>query len=171
MNVSDAIRSKRAIRRFSPEPLPQDAVTAILSAGRRAQSSKNTQPWQFVAITSRDILKQLSEAGDFAGHLAGAALGVALIASDEADGRDWRMFDLGQAAAYMQLAAWEQGIGSVIASIYRPEQAKAILHLPDGFRCDVALSFGYPADRDEFQARPRPGGRKPLGELVHRDRW
>ncbi len=47
MDVLDAIRTKRAIRRFAPTPLPDEAVRAILNAGRRAQSSKNTQPWQF----------------------------------------------------------------------------------------------------------------------------
>ncbi|MGO8950918.1 MAG: nitroreductase family protein [Ktedonobacterales bacterium] len=171
MNVNDAIRSKRAIRRFALEPLPDDAITTILNAGRRAQSSKNTQPWQFVAITRRDILEQLSHAGDFAGHLAGAALGVALVTSDEAERREWRMFDLGQAAAYMQLAAWELGIGSVIATVYQPELAQAVLHIPAGFRCDVALSFGYPADRHDLDMAPRLGGRRPLGELVHWDQW
>jgi nitroreductase len=171
MNVSDAIRSKRAIRRFASEPLADEAITAILNAGRRAQSSKNSQPWQFVAITNREILEYLSHAGDFAAHLAGAALGVALVAPDETERHDWLMFDLGQAASYMQLAAWELGIGSVIATIYRPEVAGEILHIPSAMRCDVALSFGYPADREELAAQPRPGGRKPLAELVHWDQW
>jgi nitroreductase len=171
MNVSDAIRSKRAIRRFASEPLPDEAIHAILNAGRRAQSSKNSQPWQFVAITNREILERLSTAGDFATHLAGAALGVALVTPDEADRHDWMMFDLGQAASYMQLAAWELGIGSVIATIYHPEVASEILRIPDGMRCDVALSFGYPADREDLVAQPRSGGRKPLAELVHWDLW
>ncbi len=171
MNVSDAIRNKRAVRRFAPEPLPDEAITTILNAGRRAQSSKNTQPWQFVAITNRDILEKLSQTGDFAGHLAGAALGVALVTSDEAERHEWRMFDMGQAAAYMQLAAWELGIGSVIATIYQPERAQAVLHIPAGYRCDVALSFGYPADRHDLETPPRPGGRKPLSEVVHWDQW
>jgi nitroreductase len=171
MNVLDAIRTKRAIRRFAPTPLPDEAVRAILNAGRRAQSSKNTQPWQFVAVTDRGTLERLSHTGDFASHLAGAALGVVLAAPDEPERREWLMFDLGQAAAYMQLAAWEQGIGSALATIYHPDQAQAILGVPGGWRCDVALSFGYPADQRDLSADPRPGGRKPLDEMVHRDRW
>jgi nitroreductase len=92
-----------------------------------------------------------------------------MVAPDEADRHDWLMFDLGQSASYMQLAAWEIGIGSVIATIYHPEMAKKILGIPDGMRCDVALSFGYPADQVEMVAEPRPGGRRPLAELVHWD--
>jgi nitroreductase len=171
MNVSEAIRDKRAVRRFAPQPLPGEATLAILNAGRRAQSSKNTQPWQFVAVTDRNILAQLAQTGDFAGHLAGAALGVVLVVPDQSDRREWLMFDLGQAASYMQLAAWELGIGSVLATIYQPDQARAILHIPDEFRCDVALSFGYPAKAEELSAPPRAGGRRPLSELVHWDTW
>lgn len=171
MNVLEAVRTKRAVRQFAPTPLPEDAVRAILNAGRRAQSSKNTQPWQFVAVTDKDVLAQLARTGDFAGHLAGAALGVALVAPDDPERHDWLLFDIGQAASYMQLAAWELGIGSAIATIYHPDQAQAILGVPAGWRCDVALSFGYPADTGALSAPPRPGGRKPLDEMVHRDRW
>jgi nitroreductase len=48
MNVSEAIRMKRAVRQFADRPLPEEIVLAILNAGRRAQSSKNTQPWHFI---------------------------------------------------------------------------------------------------------------------------
>src|SRR6476660_3310894 len=171
MNVLDAIRLKRSVRRFAPDPLPEDATRTILNAGRRAQSSKNTQPWQFVAVTDRGILTQLSQTGDFAGHLAGAALGVVIVTPDEPDRREWIMFDVGQSAAYMQLAAWELGVGSVIATIYHPEQAQEILGVPDGYRCDVALSFGYPADATVLSVPPKQGGRNPLDEMVHRERW
>ncbi len=59
MNVSDAIRLKRAVRKFQDKPLPDDVVHAILNAGRRSQSSKNTQAWQFIAIRDKSILKEL----------------------------------------------------------------------------------------------------------------
>ncbi len=49
MNVSDAIRLKRAVRKFTDQPLPEDVTLAILNAGRRAQSSKNTQPWHWAS--------------------------------------------------------------------------------------------------------------------------
>lgn len=173
MQTLDAIRAKRAVRQFAPTALPDDAVRAILNAGRRAQSSKNTQPWQFIAVTDKAILAELAKTGDFAGHLAGAALGVVLAAPEVADPdlHAWLLFDLGQAASYMQLAAWDLGIGSAIATIYHPDQAQAILNVPAGYRCDVALSFGYPASAELIAAPPRAGGRKPLDEMVHRDRW
>jgi len=79
MNISDAIRTKRAVRQFKDQALPEESVRAVLNAGRRSQSSKNTQPWQFIAVRGKETLKALSECGTYAGHLAGAALGVAIL--------------------------------------------------------------------------------------------
>jgi nitroreductase len=170
--VSDAISRMRAVRRFADTPLPDEVARAILNAGRRAQSSKNGQPRQFVAVRDKQILKQLSECGDFAGHLAGAALGIALV-SPASDGEDfaWDMLDLGQSTAFMQLEAWELGVGSCIATIYDPEKAKAILGAPADMRLELAISFGYPDDAEVFTRQPRVGGRLALDEVVHWDRW
>ena len=170
MNVSDAIRLKRAIRKFTDQPLTEEDILAILNAGRRAQSSKNTQPWNFIAITDKVILKELSECGEWAGHLAGAALGVAILTPDPTE-KFQTMFDTGQSAAYMQLAAWELGIGSCPASIYEPEKARAILGFPGTLHLRIVLSFGYPLQKEKLIASPKKGGRRILDDVVHRERW
>jgi nitroreductase len=160
MTVSELIRTKRAVRQFTDEPISEEAIRSILNAGRRGQSSKNTQPWYFIAIRDRETLRHLSQCGKYAGHLAGAPFAIALIAST-AEG-----FDLGQAAAYMQLAAWDLGIGSCIASMHEPAKAKAILGVPQDLHFDVALSFGYPLHSHEQPQAPKPGGRKSFDEVV-----
>jgi nitroreductase len=165
MMVSELIRTKRAVRQFTDEPLSEEAIRSILNAGRRAQSSKNTQPWHFIAIRDRETLRQLSQCGAYAGHLAGAPFAIALISST-AEG-----FDLGQAAAYLQLTAWEQGIGSCIASMWESEKAKAILDIPQDLHFDVAISFGYPLPSHEQPHTPKPNGRKPFDEVVFWERW
>jgi len=170
LSVSDAIRLKRAVRKFTPDPLPEEAITAILNAGRRAQSSKNTQPWQFVAITEKAILKQLAGCGEWAGHIAGAALAVAIL-TPEPTAQFQTMFDAGQAAAYMQLAAWEQGIGSCPASIYEPEKARQILGFPGEWHLRIVLSFGYPLQEEKLTDPPKKGGRRILDDMVHREKW
>lgn len=170
MDVSEAIRTKRAVRKFQPTPLPDEAIHAILNAGRRSQSSKNEQVWQFIAIRDRAILEALSKCGTYAGHLAGAAFAVALVIPDPSV-KFQTLFDSGQAAAYMQLAAWELGVGSCLASIYDMEQARGILGFPRELHLDIAISFGYPADEGKLTAAPKKGGRKPLEAMVHWDRW
>jgi nitroreductase len=170
MIVSEAIRTKRAIRKFQDNPLPEDVVHAILNAGRRSQSSKNEQGWQFIAIRDKAILKALSECGQWAGHLAGAALGVAILTPDPS-ARFQTMFDAGQAAAFMQLAAWELGVGSVPATIYEAEKAREILGFPPDWHLRIALSFGYPAEAEKLSAPPKKGGRRSLEEVVHWEKW
>jgi len=170
MNISEAIHQKRAVRQFKAEPLSRENMLAILNAGRRAQSSKNTQPWHFIAITDKTILRQLSECGQWAGHLAGAALGVAIVHLDPGE-KFQTMFDIGQAAAYMQLAAWELGIGSCLASIYNTDQARQLLGFPEDLHLRIALSFGYPLEAADLTRPPKTGGRRPLAEVVHWDRW
>jgi nitroreductase len=170
VNVSDAIRMKRAVRKFQEKPLPEEVVRAILNAGRRSQSSKNEQAWQFIAIHDKDTLKALSQTGTYAGHLAGAALGVAILTPNP-KGKFQDLFDAGQAAAYMQLAAWELGVGSCLASIYEPEKAREILGFPPEWDLRIALSFGYPAEEEKLSTAPKKGGRRPLEEVVHWDKW
>jgi len=170
MNVADAIRLKRAVRKFQDKPLPEEVVHAILNAGRRSQSSKNEQTWHFIAIRDKSILKALSECGQWAGHLAGAPLAVAILTPEPTE-KFQTMFDAGQAAAFMQLAAWELGVGSVPASLYEHEKARKILGIPPELHVRIALSFGYPLEEEKLSAAPKKGGRRSLDEIVHWDRW
>ena len=170
MNVSDAIRTKRAVRKFQDKPLPGEVIHAILNAGRRSQSSKNEQTWQFIAIQDKTVLKELSQCGQFAGHIAGAALAVAILTPDPT-AKFQTLFDAGQAAAFMQLAAWELGVGSCPASIYEAEKARAILGFPSEWHLRIALSFGYPTDEAKLSASPKKGGRRELEEIVHWEKW
>ena len=170
MNVSDAIRLKRAVRKFQDTPLPDDVVLAILNAGRRSQSSKNNQAWQFIAIRDRRTLKALSQCGEWAGHIAGAALCVAILTPEPTE-KFQTMFDAGQAAAFMQLAAWELGVGSCPASIYEPEKAREILGFPTEWHLRIAISFGYALDEEKLSAPPKKGGRMLLTEVVHWEKW
>ena len=170
MNVSEAIRMKRAVRIFSNQSLDEQCILDILNSGRKAQSSKNTQPWHFIAITDKSTLKALSETGIYANHLAGAALGMAIVHPDPGE-KFQTMFDIGQAAAYMQLAAWEQGIGSCLASIYEMDKAREILGFPSEYYLHIAISFGYPQEMEVLHRNPKIGGRKPLREIVHWNKW
>jgi len=170
MSVSQAITYKRAVRQFNDNPLPKEVVHAILNAGRRSQSSKNTQPWGFIAIQDKEILQALSELGTYAGHLAGAALGVAIV-TEPPDKKLSILFDAGQAAAYMQLAGWELGVVSCLATIYEPDAARKLLGFPSDLFLHIALSFGYPLHQDVMNAPPVKGGRKPFEEVVHWELW
>lgn len=165
MDVIDAIHNRRAVRKFSDQPVPDDVLHAILRAGGRSQSSKNTQPWRFLVVRDQTMLETLSNLGDFAGHLAGAAFAVILVGTVEST---WNSFDLGQAAAQMQLAAHNLGVGSCIAAIYQRDEAKQVLGIPQDHSVFCAISFGYPA---EDHKPLRMGGRRSLADVIVWERW
>ena len=173
MSVWEAIDTKRVVRRFADRPLEADHLVRILNAGRRAASSKNLQRWDFIVCRDRDHLAELAKVGPWADHLAGAAVGIALVTPDPAaaDSPLSVLFDLGMAAGNMMLAAWELGIGSVPATVYEHDLARQLLGYPEDRHCEYLLSFGYPADPDDLTRPKKAGGRQALADIVHDERW
>ena len=172
-SVWDVVTSRRVVRQFADRPLDEAHLERILNAGRRANSSKNQQRWAFIVCRDRGHLGELAKVGPWAGHLAGAAVGIALVTPDPArsDAPLSLLFDLGMAADSMMLAAWELGIGSVPATVYEHDLARDLLGYPADHHCEFILSFGYPADPADLTRPLRAGGRRPLDDLVHEERW
>ena len=168
-----AISTLRVVRRFDDRPLEEVHLDRILEAGRHAGSSKNLQRWTFIVCRDRDHLRQLAEVGPTAGHVAGAALAIALVTPDPRapDAPLSIAFDLGRAAQNMVLIAWELGIGSVPATVYDHDLAQRLFGYPDDQHCEYLLSFGYPADPSDLTRPPRAGGRQALAEIVRQERW
>lgn len=167
MNVFETIRTKRAVRQYQNNPIPDEAVRTILNAGRLSQSAKNLQPWHFVAIRDKARLKQLAEVGRFSEHLGRAALGVVILTPPPEE-RFQIMFDAGQAAAYMQLAAWELGIGSCLVTSFARAEARQLLGAPDDLQVRIGIAFGYPLNPPN---PPKKGGRRSLDDIVHWEKW
>jgi nitroreductase len=162
MNTLDVIRTKRSTRRFTGESVPEETVLKILDAGRHSQSSKNEQPWTFLLVQEKERLKALSECGAYAGHIAEADFAIVLV-----DHSNWS-FDIGQAAAYLQLAAWDLGVGSCIAYFGDQDRLKNLFGIPAEANAEIGISFGYSA---EELRRPRKSGRKPLEKILRREHW
>jgi nitroreductase len=171
----EAIRSRRNVRAFTGAPVPDDHLNEILEAGRRAPSSQNWQPWDFVVVTSRSELNELSEVqhSGGAGHVATAGAAVAVVASvvDPSDaGRLRRLyFDIGQAVMSMMIAAAGLRIASGHAGVSDQDLACKVLGLPSDKFCAFVIPFGYPADRPLDLIR-HPS-RRAFDEVVHREHW
>ena len=162
MQTLDAIRTKRSVRKFIDQPVPEETIHEILNAGRRAQSSKNDQPWTFILIQNKATLKAVSECGVYAGHIAGADFAVIIV-----DHHNWS-FDIGQAAAYLQLAAWDMGVSSCLAYFGHQDKLKELLGIPAEATAEIGLSFGYSAEEPR---EVRKTGRKPLEDVLKKEHW
>jgi nitroreductase len=171
METWDAIRSRRNVRSFEPRPIPDEDLDRILEAGRRAPSSRNSQPWDFVVVTDRGRLQALSKVWRGGGHVADSAATVALILplTDDEQRRGVRLFDVGQAAMAMQIAAADLGIGAGHSAVADQDLTREVLGLPETHYAAYLLDLGYPADRPLRPLR-RPN-RRPFDEVVHRGRW
>ena len=171
METWDAIRARRNVREFDERLLPGEDLERILEAGRRAPSSRNWQPWDFVLVTEREQLKQLAKVWRGAGHVATSAATIALVLPHTSDAgeRDRAQYDLGQATMAMLIAAADLGIGSGHAAVADQDQARRVLGLPDDRYAAYLIDLGYPADRP---LRPiREPNRRPLTEVMHRGKW
>ncbi|MGE5827058.1 MAG: nitroreductase family protein [Micromonosporaceae bacterium] len=171
METWDALRARRNVRTFTPQAVPSGDLDRILEAGRRAPSAKNGQPWDFVVVTDRDELQRLSGVWVGAGHVAGAAAAVAIVAPQLEDARSASMlqYDLGQATMAIAIAAADLGLGTCHSAVEDQNLARELLGFPADRFLAYLLSVGYPADRPlRVIARPN---RRPFDEVVHRGRW
>jgi len=165
----DAITARRNVRAFSERPIAEEDLDRILEAGRRAPSSKNWQPWDFVVVTERGRLQALSRVFEGAYHVGRAAAAIAVVAPVEDNEYHRAQFDLGQATMCMQLAAADLGIGTSHAGVTDLPLAREVLGLPPDRDWVILLSLGYPADRP--LAPVKNPDRRPFTEVVHRERW
>ena len=170
MDVIEAIRTKRAVREYRDDPLSDDIVRTILHAGRRAQSAKNDQPWHFLVIRDRDTLRSLAATSPNLAYISGATLCVALV-TPPPEQKQTILFDAGQAAACMQLAAWELGVVSCLGTVYELEKARTLLGFPEDRHLHLVVAFGYPLPDDARPRQGRMGGRKSLDDVVRWECW
>jgi nitroreductase len=169
MQTWEAITARRNVRSFADKPIPPGDLDQILRAGWRSPSSQNWQPWDFVVVTDRAQLQELSQVFYGANHVARAAAAIAVIAPPADNEFHRAQFDLGQATMSMTLAAADLGIGTCHAGVTDVALARRVLCLPADRGWVLLLSLGYPADRPLTPVQnPK---RRPFDEVVHRGRW
>jgi nitroreductase len=167
----DAIRSRRNVRDFTDEPIGREALNQILEAGRRAPSSQNWQPWDFIVVTGREHLGELSKVWRAARYVARSAATIAMVAPIQGNEqqRDRVHYDLGQATMCIMLAAADFGIGSGHSAVADQELARQILGFPDDRFCAYLIALGHPAGRPLAPVN-RPD-RRPFDSVVHWESW
>ena len=161
--------SLRAVRQFRGDPVPPEVVDDVLEVARLSGSASNKQPWELVVVRDRETLQALAGVEGYAGHLAGAALGIVPVMAGEREEQE--AYDEGRLCERIMLAAHAHGIGSSIGWFVRGgrSEAKRLLGVPQGRTLRTAISLGY---AEESARRGRGGpARKPLTEIVHEERY
>jgi nitroreductase len=173
VDAFEAIRHVRVVRAYADRPVETDKLTAIVDAGRHAGSSQNRQRWEFIVVTEQATLLALGDIGRFASHVPHAAAVIALVAPEAGNPRAALsiFWDLGRVAQNMVLAAWALGVGSCPVTVYDHGLARRLFGYPDDQDCTYLIALGYPADPADLERPPQVGGRKPLEEILHQERW
>ena len=169
----EAIDTLRVVREFDPRPLEPWAVERVLDAGRRTGSSKNLQRWSFIVCRDRAHLAELATLGPWAGHLAGAAVAIALGDPAPGIGRRSAVGHVGPGArgAEHGPCGMGVGIGSVPATVYEHDPGARPAWAIRRSCTAVHPVPGLSRQPHVLTAPKRPGGRRPLAELVHQERW
>jgi nitroreductase len=171
MQTWDAIRSRRNVRSYTSDPIPDEHLERVVDAGRRTPSAGNNQHWDFVLVTGSDRLAELSTVWQGARHIAGAAAALALVLPEPDDDRTRVLdqYDLGQATYAIMLAATDLGIGTAHSAVGDQDKARELLGVPESHYVAYLIGLGYPADRP-LQPIENPK-RRPLSDVLHRQHW
>ncbi len=167
----EMLRGVRQVRRFTEEAVPQEAIDDILEVARWTGSGMNAQPWDLVLVRDHNLLKQIAEAEGGGSHLAGADFGIVIVMSGQ--GKEIESFDEGRLTERLLMAAAAHDVGAGIWWFRDGgAAAKRVLGIPEDRKVRTAVSFGYP-DKEALGAAPRraSGGRRPISELVHVDKY
>jgi nitroreductase len=168
-----AIVSKREVRQYLAQPIPEETLTRILHAGRASGSSRNRQPWRFVVVTQRARLNELSTCVSRPTNLLGCAAAIAVALTNPHSA-----FDGGRAAQNMMLAAWALGVGTCPNTPTEAGDIRRLLALPEDAVVVTVLSVGYPAPGERRPPKTAsPDGvlarinRLPLADVAFRDAY
>lgn len=163
MDTFDAVRTVLATRQFHDTPIPDDIVRQIIEAAHLTASASNAQPWHFIVVQHKDVLQQLGHLARTGAYISQAPL--AIVVATEAS--PLAVSDASRAIQSMILTAWSRGVASNWVGFHGLDAVKPLLSIPDNVDVLAIVPFGYPV---------KPGGagkkkRKPLGEVVHRERF
>ena len=168
MDVYECVRSRRTLRWFKPDVVPEEILGRILRAARWAPSSRNLQPWHLIVIRDRVTLIKIGTTATSGRFIADAPLAIA-IAMDSANS-DRPELDAGRALQQMELVAWSEGLGTCFVSFPVEKQVrtiKGLLGIPERMKLITVLPFGYRPDDFEGTGRRK----KPLEQMVHLERF
>jgi nitroreductase len=167
----DGMRTVRQIRQYATEQVPDDITKQLLRVARWTGSSRNTQPWHFVVVTDKGLLKQISELRTPINWLAAAPMGIAIVLDGAGVSE---AYDEGRVTERLLIAAHSLGYGAGVAWFgdeTQQTEAKRILGIPAERTARSIVMIGRPVSTRDPRPNPRPGGRKPISEIVSYDRY
>jgi nitroreductase len=169
MDTLEAIHNRRSIREYQDKTIPGELITKLLAAAMAAPSARNQQPWEFIVITDKGILSEISTINPYAQMAKKAPLAILVCGNlrIETSPGYW-VVDCAAAVQNMLLCAHALGLGAVWTGTYPNEERMdgytTLLNLPEHVLPHTLVVLGYPAEQPPHQDRFNP-------ERIHYDGW
>jgi nitroreductase len=163
MDCIEVLKTRRSVRAYTGEPVSQEAIEDIIDCGRLAASAINIQPWEFVVVTEKEMLRAIARATDYGSFIAQAAVCVVVLSKDT----KYYLEDGCNASQNILVAARAHGLGGCwVAGDKKPYAAKIrqLVGAPEGYKLISLLSIGHPAEDPQKDKRP-------LAEVLHWERF
>lgn len=156
MDAIDAILSRRSIRKYTADPVPENVVNQLLEAAMNAPSASNQQPWHFIVINDRGILDKIPKIHPYSNMLKEAPLAIAVCGDLQLEINKGRwIMDCSAATQNILIAAQAKGLGAVWLGVYPVEERvtgiQELLGLPEHIIPLCIVSVGYPAEKNPVQ--------------------
>ncbi|MBW2636347.1 MAG: nitroreductase family protein [Deltaproteobacteria bacterium] len=178
MELTEAIKERRSVRKFTDYYVTDEEIKELLEAARWAPSWGNTQTWEFIVVRASDLIEKITGIyGKLNPAIRCSMAASALIIGCAKTGisgtkkekestkfSNWFMFDLGMAVQNLCLRAHDLGLGTVIVGLMDHDACKDMIKLPEGYEVVVSIPVGKPAVKGSGIAV-----RKNLENFVHRD--
>jgi nitroreductase len=166
MELMDVIRTRRSIRKYKSDPVPEKDIEYALEAARLAPSWANKQCWRYIIVTDEALRKKIT-LRDWAAQAPVIIVGCAdPTKAGDREGRPYYMLDMGISMEHLILAAAEKGLGTCwLGGQFDEKTVKEALSIPDNMRVVALTPLGYP---DES---PPPKDRKSMSEMVSKNKW
>ena len=172
LKVTEQIRTVRQARQYRPDPVPEDVLAELLQIARWTGSSRNSQPWHFVVVRDKEKLKAIAALRPSINWADSAPVGIAIVL-DGANAAG-EAYDEGRVTERLLIGARILGLGGGVAwygDASQQEEGKRILGIPAERTARSVVLIGYPISTTDPRPNRATPGRKPLSELVSRDRW
>jgi nitroreductase len=173
MDFYEIARTRRSVRKYRPDPVPQNVLARVLDAARIAPSGSNRQPTRFIVVANEGTKQQLVPMCHDQAFIAAAPIVVVAVGRDikynrgEWMGRCAMIVDVAIAVDHLTLAARAEGLGTCWIGSFNNDQLKEFFSLPEDVDVVALTPLGYP----EGEAFTEPEGRIPLEEFVRWERW
>ncbi len=196
MDFTDVVRQRRMVRHFTPQPVPAETIDRLIALTQHGPSAGFSQGVAFVVITDPTIRKRVAEIAGEEGYVAGgfhpfiseAPVQVVICTSEkvyrdryrepdklDAEGREiewpvpyWHT-DAGAALMVLLLGATNEGLASAFVGTHDPPALQRLLGIPDDFWPIGVAMIGHGAEDVRSPSLKR--GRRPLENVLHRERW